>query len=148
MLLSVVSLHAQSIERQVIAAGGQSTQSTSFTIGEAIIHGKGILSITAGFQQPGIIVNDPVLDINDISTMLNIYPNPSPRYVNIKGGELLTVDTKVDVFNFEGKQLNLPVSRNDGIVIDFENLTDGIYFLVIRNPVQQSIAKFKILKSK
>jgi hypothetical protein len=79
LLMVSCNIHAQSLERKVIASGGASVTSplqVDYTIGEMAVETAKIsntIILTQGFQQPYYVV----IPNNNIFPYLIIYPNPA-----------------------------------------------------------------------
>lgn len=139
---------AQSIEKSVIAAAGKSSETISYTIGESVTGPSGSIFISAGFQQPPFPFDIITLSTADVTNQLTFYPNPTKRYLNIEGLPLNLSDTKLTVYNIEGRKMIVPTEIKEGIEMDFINQSSGTYFLILEDPKKKITAKFKIVITK
>jgi len=150
VLLST-SVHAQSIERSTINAGGKSvdvgTIHISSSIGEAFSGTKNgtSLIVTQGFQQPSFLTNEvPALGLEDISILIEVYPNPAKDFVNLRRIDESLDESSLRVYNLTGQVQVVPVTINQEIQLDIRSLAKGEYFIrLVRN---DQFAIFKLLK--
>lgn len=108
-------VQAQSIDRQVVASGGNFTAtgnaSLSFTIGETAIQylsASGI-SVSQGFQQSGA-GSTGIHAIRPIDAIISTYPNPFVRFIEVKS------DKKLDNATFQLADINgksIPLAGNE-----------------------------------
>ena len=83
--------------------------------------------------------------INDastsLSTIINLYPNPSSGKIHIQTKNNEPINT-LKLFDFTGKEINIsiPETHSTEITIDATNLKPGIYFMMI-NGVAHKIVK-------
>lgn len=148
LLLASHLLAAQSIEKSVVSSSGGTTVMMSQTIGEAIIVKDANLMVISGFQQPSFLDTAIPLNVQEISSMLEVYPNPTVDIVRIKGGPDHTQDAQIAVYDQLGKKVNVPIWKETEIQIDFSQEKIGTYFLLIQYPKASQVASFKIFKSK
>ena len=149
LLLFSSAISAQQLERQVIAAAGNSSDSHSFTIGEVIVRSDN-LEVTAGFQQPTFMEDEtPPVGITDITGEINVYPVPATNVVTISGTDFNEVTTRVRLYNLEGKRMEFSTERSENTIkLDLGRLSSGTYYLTLINETNNTIAKYKILKMK
>ena len=148
LLLVSHLLTAQSIEKNVVSSGGGSSVIMSQTIGEAIIVKDENLTVISGFQQPEFLQTAIPLDVQEISSTLEVYPNPTVDIVRIKGGPNPSEDVQITVYDQLGKKINVPIRKETETQIDFSQEKSGTYFLLIQYPKAAQVASFKIFKSK
>ena len=82
---------------------------------------------------------------------VQIFPNPFNGNGTIKYNIINTLETKMNIYNIEGKKVLIETKSNqrDGkkqININSNNLNSGIYFIEIKNKKRREIKKFTILK--
>ena len=148
LLLVSHLLIAQSIEKNVVSSSGGTTVMMSQTIGEAILVKDANLTVISGFQQPSFLQTAVPLDVQEISSLLEVYPNPTVDIVRIKGSPIHSEDAQITVYDQLGKKVNVPIWKETEIQIDFSQETSGTYFLLIQYPKASQVASFKIFKSK
>jgi len=145
MLLLSVGLNAQ----EVISTQGDSYtnggNTIDFTIGEPVIEtvSDGTNDLTQGFHQTLLtIVSVEDLDIN---FSVNIFPNPTAEFVNIKMEQYNGI--AIRLFDVTGKQLletNLVENTTKISVTDFPK---GTYLLTLINKEKNKIKTYKIIKN-
>jgi len=140
LLISLVSW-GQSIERQVIATGGEEKVANdidiSWTLGELFVEtlSSENLLMSGGFQQGNLIVNS--IKTNP-SLTIKSYPNP------VK--DILIVEYQNDFQEYQILDVNGSVIDNGNISsapleLDFSTYESGIYFLQIDHIVTTKIIK-------
>ena len=138
LVASVLTMRAQSLERQVAAAGGNTATASGiqidYTIGEPVItpiSGAGLL-LTQGFQQPFSYTLPP----GAVFPFLAIYPNPTQgntilHFALPAEGSLLVV-----VHNAIGQRvLNEIVHYGSGetqYILKTAQFVPGVYFVTVR----------------
>lgn len=150
ILFSLVacSVHAQALERSVVASGGDfhanSTGQLSLTLGEPVIEtvAGGGSELTQGFQQTNI----EVVGIADAHPefKIQVFPNPTSAYVT------LTLDQLPDNLNYDlhsltGTTLLQKKLTSLSTQLDLGAFSNGAYFLTILDgtlPLQT----FKLIK--
>ena len=87
----------------------------------------------------------------DNEIVLNIYPNPTSDFVNIKFGNLNVNTNNIDIIMYDILGKASSVYRNESstneIQLDVSNINDGIYYLQVIVNGESLITK-KIIKSK
>jgi agmatine/peptidylarginine deiminase len=87
----------------------------------------------------GIIINESLLNVTEISSETNLYPNPMNDVLHIEG-----VDVQdVTIFNAVGQQVLFVENTNE---INVADLSEGLYFVRISDKNGNSVVK-KIVKS-
>ncbi len=83
--------------------------------------------------------------IDDVETMMvNIYPNPTSRILNIQSAEGIA---EVVIFNTVGQQVMLTKGGNDRIQLDLANLATGTYTMRISGlNGEQTTRKINVVK--
>ncbi|WP_370086510.1 T9SS type A sorting domain-containing protein [Ekhidna sp.] len=149
-LLVFTQVHAQSAERQVIASAGASDTKSSFTVGEVVVSGSGAVgtaTIVSGFIQPLIEESEPALSVDDVSTRLSVYPNPSSDFITIAGKELALDQAEVSLFTLDGKRKQFSMERGKELRLDIRQLPPNVYWLLIRDTQSDKVASFKLIKN-
>lgn len=153
-LLVIGTIQGQSIERQVIASGGDSATngniSLDFTIGEAVVTTltASDLILTQGFHQ-GALMTTRVNEL-PISVKYKIYPNPTQEQLWLEiTGEAL--DFYVLLYNELGQSLSVTKRHVQGIgqwqgSFDLSKLSAGLYLLVFTNATGEWLASYKLVK--
>lgn len=133
-LLAACCLHAQSIERQVIASGGTSVTTPlqiDYTIGEIAVETVtvGNTVLTQGFQQPYFVI----IPGNNVFPYLVIYPNPTPgdalaRFILPSPAKL-----SISIYNAIGQLMSREAVNYQGgemqYIIKSRHLAAGSYFI-------------------
>ena len=150
IFLTLISLISLTINAQeVISSQGDSYSnangSIDFTIGEVLIATitSGSNSLTQGFHQ----TNLTVLGIDDFDTnfQANVFPNPTSEILNI---DILNFEgLNYLIYDIRGRQL-LKASINNKITpVNINNLTNGLYLLVITGENNQKLKTYRIIKN-
>lgn len=159
------NLIAQSVQRSVIAAAGNTATSgnvtLSSTVGETFTNKLSSANniITQGFQQGNITVarlsegenenesenlaNKSLLDQSG-EIALNIFPNPTTDFVNIISES--TEQITLTVLDASGKLIQQLQHSALQTQIDFTSLNIGIYFIVAQNVNGNSRNTYKVIK--
>jgi hypothetical protein len=138
LLASVLTMRAQSMERQVVAAGGNTAIAAGiqidFTIGEPVItpiSGSGLL-LTQGFQQPFSYT----LQSGAVFPFLALYPNPTQGNTILHFALPAEGSLLVMVHNAIGQRvLNETVHYGSGetqYIVKTAPFVPGTYFVTIR----------------
>lgn len=149
-LLSGVWLHAQSMERKVLANSGSTFIKDDVviqqTIGQIAIKtlDNNINTITQGFQQPEY----NIIKTFDLQPNLELifYPNPCIDHVDyvIKNGESAIGESNLILFSINGELLNkIPLKTNG--TIDFSSLASGTYLIQVEQEAKFT-KSFQIIK--
>jgi hypothetical protein len=146
LLLGSNHLVAQSIEKKIINATGNSYSTGQFTlkvsVGEPVV-GKTTASQYAALSQ-GFLTGVKLLDVDSAATTYAyaIYPNPTMAYVVIEGD--LTLIQQVNVYDIYGNlaSVQYPV----GNTFPINNLESGMYIVQLIGKSNQVLSQFKIIK--
>lgn len=156
-------VNAQTIQRNVIAASGNTTTSgtivLSSTVGETFTNkfttANG--SIKHGFQQGNILiarianeelpattteVKSAALQKAETELSLNIFPNPTIDFVNITTE--LDEQINLTVIDAQGKTIKQVQHSTDQTQIDFTQLQAGTYFIVAQSANSRNT--YKVIK--
>ncbi|MEW7280958.1 T9SS type A sorting domain-containing protein [Aquimarina sp. 2201CG1-2-11] len=126
VLLTIMQLQAQGIERQVIASSGMTLMNDQvtldFTIGEIAITTINNESsvLTQGFHQPSymVITTEP-----DTPTTFSLYPNPTSGWVIIEGEGV----KEINLYSITGQW----VFTSNQNSFDISHLSSGVYMAQI-----------------
>lgn len=88
-----------------------------------------------GFPRPVTVE-----DINANSTDVNIYPNPSKNYINIKSNDL--INSTLTITSLTGNKIKTIELITNLTSIDISNLNSGIYLISIKKDEQIYYKKF------
>jgi hypothetical protein len=139
MTLLAVSVGAQQIKQEVIAAAGgynksaDNSISISWTLGETIIptfkSQDGTLILTHGFQQKLIITN--VEENLEEPVNVTIYPNPTSETIKILFETVTDKEISVYLLDAQGKLVKTDKIETTILEkqIDMQDLPAGIYYL-------------------
>ncbi len=139
---------AQSIERNVISAAGESyangAAQVSFTIGEPITEtaSGNDHSLTQGFHQTQLFVTG----IEDFRNDLNVqvFPNPTVENLTIQIPESLKNGSLV-LYTTDGKVARSTSALDLTTTLDVSDLSSGMYFLNVIAGTER-IKTFKVVK--
>lgn len=146
--VSVCGVKAQTIEPEVIATAGDvfsdGTNTLEWTMGELSIESfdNGSNVLTQGFHQP---YAEPSA-VLERSFDWKVYPNPSNGqniYVVWSGSER---PESLVLYNLSGKEVrrvNTPLGTTS-IVLNFPDIEDGMYLLVVQNEDYQETVRLSI----
>lgn len=156
LLLALASvIHAQSIERSVIAGGGTVDNHPAFTLewtlGEAAVQTydtpRGRLS--EGFHQPKISIR-PVFPIPEepVVQPVAVFPNPTATSIRIRAQLDERQSSTTLVFDANGRLLPLSFSALGAIdrEVNLEAYPAGVYRLLIREPEGRILHVSQIIK--
>lgn len=170
-LCFVIRSDAQTINNNVIAAGGKTKITGNimleYTVGEPFV--KTLTSannkITQGFHQPNIVVarmadaTDTSATISDEmlsarleqpvvagSFKVEVYPNPATDYVKVKMSEQSFSKTFMFLSDATGKLIEAKQLTEPETTIEFNQYSNGKYFLVIKTEDGTINESFRIVK--
>jgi len=86
-----------------------------------------------------------IVDLNNKTAVLNVYPNPAADYINISGAtqEKLIVL----LFNSNGQRMNIPINNNGSrATLYVSGVVPGIYFIQINQGNSNEVRKITIVK--
>ena len=75
-------------------------------------------------------------NLNQRKKTINIYPNPTKRFLHL---ENISLESNIFIYNSFGKIVQAYKSKN---LIDLENLKNGIYWIEIKNESSNFLTKF------
>lgn len=148
LLCSFISVHSQTISKQVIGTAGKtqtnSNLKVSWTTGESVV---GLM--TAGGNQLGNgyypAMNINALKIEDIALDLQIkvYPNPTTQLLYVSHPDLNSF--LIQITDLSGKQVYSDTINKDQ-PLDISNYTQGMYLITIENKEANKKNTYKIIK--
>ncbi|NQU32970.1 MAG: T9SS type A sorting domain-containing protein [Bacteroidetes bacterium] len=146
-----INLTAQTIIKESIDSGGGVLTETGVkivqTIGEVMITEKsnGNLLVSEGFITPEIAKSLDVAESYDVLQAI-LFPNPtSSGIVNIQ----LPVRQSyvIDVFDLSGKEVIRKVTSEYNVVLNFSELPNSTYVVIIKSETERQISISKIVKN-
>lgn len=133
-----LSLSGTGLNRTLTINTGTVTGFTDITI-SATADGK---TINRTFQY---IVQDQTtsLEASDIFSSVQIYPNPSSRFVEVETGNLGVQNLQFNMYDLSGKvqKMSKPIIGENKATIDLKDLKEGTYLLEISNEKGKAIRK-------
>lgn len=111
------------------------------TLTQTFTNSSSNLTIKQGFLQPGISIHTGLDE--EFRLALSIYPNPTHQQLNVKGE--LTYQEILTIYDINGRELiKQPLRLGESISV--ENLSPGVYQIIIVNPKNQAWYAAKIEK--
>jgi hypothetical protein len=144
----MLSLNAQSLSPQVVAAAGTSfstsTVQVDFTTAEVFTsaYNNGGFWLTQGFHQPEIIITSIIPNEDELA--LSFYPNPTEQYVTVES--TLEKELQIRVFDALGKSEQVSSLFTKNLTLDLRSLISGSYVMVITNASGNPIISYTLLK--
>jgi hypothetical protein len=86
-------------------------------------------------------------ELNDISNLMKIYPNPSNGIFNFKLNQVLESDINISVYDFHGKEIAHKLVSGKNLTeesIDLSEFSTGIYILMLQIDTQIFFQKLQI----
>jgi len=154
LLLSASIAQGQSIERDVIASGGDyfvsPALSLSWTIGEPVVEtiSNQYMVLTQGFQQGDkftvTTVKDPLAELFDIK----VFPNPTVDILNISINSQKDEIIIVQLYSMTGEKVLTEKTQDKNIRLNLSDLAAANYLLSLRKLDGGLITTYSINKSK
>ena len=148
ILLSIGSLQGQ---EAIVATGGAATGPTgsvSYSVGQVAYQtytGTGG-TVHQGVQQPWEISTPVAIEnTEDISLLMNVYPNPTSGAFKLIVGTLENRNLRYRLFDMNGLLVQDQKIDSEETEIFLQDLSSSMYFLKIMNN-NQEIKVFKIVK--
>lgn len=145
----MMTLNAQSINKQVIASLGNSISNSNYqitnTVGEAVIGPKmNAVTINQGFLAS--ITNTATLSTTTLVTDQNIkvYPNPVIETLNIDLGG--TTKATLTIYDVTGKEIFREILGSSKSSFNMADFSKGVYLVQLYFKENQINETFKILK--
>jgi hypothetical protein len=139
---------AQENNLQVIGSSGANyatdNYQISWTIGEPVIsmHQSDNYILTQGFHQTSATITRIDNEIEN-SFDLQVFPNPTTRFVNIQGGGY---GLTCNLFDMSGRIIYQQEFTDSEVVLDLSYYAIGTYLLNLTDESGSSVAKFKVVK--
>lgn len=155
LTLTLSSLSAQSLERQVIGSGGgthyrsDSAVLLNFQTGETVVETmiSGAFALTQGFEQPDSLQSaSEVVDIT-----YTFYPNPVTELAQLRIVSPVDVQLTLKITDLNGKvfwekQIDLKAGAERTIRLPVQDLATGYYLLYFYDPSGREMHAVKWLK--
>lgn len=90
----------------------------------------------------------PLLSVDENSTFinLNVYPNPATTVVNISFSQEVPNDIKINLFDINGKMINIKVDISaNNIELDLNGLSTGTYFYAVNSSTSKLSKSGKLI---
>jgi hypothetical protein len=149
-----LNVKSQSVTPFVIASAGSyfvsANAQLSWTLGEVItstfISGNSIL--TQGFQQNNYVVI-AINEFSDNPFKIDVYPNPSSRFINIQWANIEQMDLLFEIINNQGVCIIKKIinSSENQLEIDLNNFSNSTYILYVTPTNGDWVRYFKIIKN-
>ena len=165
------SIQAQSIQRNVVASAGINNTVSSIrltsTVGETVTStlSQSNYRLTQGFQQGNITVarianGENTTEINSdesttsrtddsfdkIKFKVNVYPNPTTEYINIKLEEMSEMKLMMYLTDLTGRMIEARTLYSIETRLEFNSIAPGKYILNITSEDGKVNESFKIVK--
>lgn len=155
LMVFVLTLPAQSIERKVISSSGGVFTNLDlkifFTVGELSPHyfSNSNLIVSQGFQQNN--VNITSLVENNTNLEVSAYPNPTNDFLQIELESKDQIEITFEIMDIQGKRVihstpNFSFQGKGKTLIDVSELPNGSYLILLFNNAQK-IGDLKIIKN-
>ncbi|HQZ78194.1 MAG TPA: T9SS type A sorting domain-containing protein, partial [Bacteroidia bacterium] len=79
-------------------------------------------------------------DISENPYAINIYPNPTTDFINVKWNTGVKV-ARIKIFNISGKEVMNQIVTEKYFQIDIRSFEKGIYFLSVNDSVFRKVVK-------
>lgn len=151
-LLLIIGLSNIQAQEATTTAGGEangSGGSLSYTVGQTVYStqtGTSGNSVFQGIQLPyEIFIASGIAEAQGINLSVSAYPNPTIDYLTLKVENYETANLQYQVFNINGKLLQVTKATGQKTVIEMAGFISANYFVkVIDN--KKEIKAFKIIK--
>ncbi len=149
LFVAVISTKAQETVTTTGGEAGGSGGSASYTVGQVVYTtntGTGGNSVAQGVQQPfEISVISGIEEAKDIKLEVSAYPNPANDYLTVKVVNYQTDNLQYQVFDINGKLLQIVKATGNETKINTSKFLTGNYFVKVLDDKKQ-IKVFKIIK--
>ena len=150
LLISAISISAQTIDRQVFATAGNSVSNINhkiaFTVGEPIIGTiQNNTVINQGFLAAASSSTTLAVDEQLLSTTIKVYPNPVTEKLSIDLNGV-SGDAKVMIYSNTGQLLKTDKLNAQNNTINVDHLQNGLYLVNLHFSDYKTIKTFKIIK--
>jgi len=139
---------------QVLASTGgdgvQGNYHVSWTVGELMVATVGAsgFKVTQGFHQPDICAPVSTWNVDLELLGIEVFPNPSPGFFNIRYTETEKSALQVAAFDVLGHQIlqPQPLDTPEGSLLDATQWPSGVYFLQIQDTRTKGTATIRVLR--
>ncbi len=150
LVLVTCTLFAQTIDRQVIASGGETVSNANhtltFTIGEPIIGTiQNNTVISQGFLAAASSSTTLAVDEQLLSTAIKVYPNPVSENLKIDFKDV-SGEAKLMLYSMAGQLLKTEKLNAQNNTINISHLQNGLYLINLHFSDYKTIKTFKIIK--
>jgi hypothetical protein len=148
-----ISQNAQDIMETIITSGSNATGSSgsvTYSIGQVFytyIGVQAVYNVAAGIQHQETEENLGTPEIEEPTTEMVVFPNPTADYVTVsmKGTELESAQRSYQLYDIQGRLLRQNIITQNETQVSLNNLSISLYLLTIY--VDNKVYKtFKILK--
>ena len=148
VLLSFVSLHAQTSFNAVGDEASGTEGSLSYTVGQAVFgtYTGSTGSVAQGVQQTYDIVALLGAEISAIKLELVAYPNPTQEILTLKINNYKNEKLTYQLYDLQGKLWNSQSVKGAQTQLDMNDLAVGTYLLSIQDE-ELLIKTFRIIKN-
>ena len=150
MLTSIIMTSAQTIDKQVVASGGETIingdNSLTFTVGEPVMGkiGSGV-TINQGFLAGAALSSTLAVDEQLLSSAIKVYPNPVSDNLKIDFTDIAG-ETKVVIYNSTGQIVKTEKLSTQNNNLDLSQLQSGLYLVNLHFLDYKTVKTFKIIK--
>ncbi|QCX39705.1 T9SS type A sorting domain-containing protein [Aureibaculum algae] len=150
MLTSIIMTSAQTIDKQVVASGGETIingdNSLTFTVGEPVMGkiGSGV-TINQGFLAGAALSSTLAVDEQLLSSAIKVYPNPVSDNLKIDFTDVAG-KTKVVIYNSTGQIVRTEKLSTQNNSLDLSQLQNGLYLVNLHFSDYKTVKTFKIIK--
>jgi hypothetical protein len=150
IIFCTVAVSAQvTLAPSVVASGGGYAEaeniSISWTLGELAVSTLtgGNMILTQGFQQPFELDINPVVQKDQVTWGISVYPNPVGDELRIRFNTQNPGDYLVEIQDVTGRlvsqEQHKQVNPGDILLLNTSTFTSGVYFLKVLTPDRQQI---------
>ncbi len=148
LLCFFISVHSQSISKQVIGTAGKtqanSNLKVSWTTGEPVVG----LMTASGNQlgngyYPAMKISALKIEDNALDLQIKVYPNPTTQLLYVSHPDLNSF--LIQITDLSGKQVYSDTINKDQ-PLDISNYTQGMYLITIENKEANKKNTYKIIK--
>jgi len=150
LLILTVIYCSNAMAQQVVAAAGSTFSnangSLSYTLGEGVAQtlSVGSITLTEGFHQTTISIS-VVNEMTDLGFTISAFPNPTSDFLKLKVDRVNLAGLQYLFYDVNGKLLSQKNVESNETNLAVQQLTTGIYFLVVRDGTKE-VKSFKIIK--
>ncbi len=145
----IIGLQAQESVNTIGGNASGSEGSVSYSVGQVVYqtHTGTNGSTAQGVQQPfEISAITGVEEAKGINLMVSAYPNPTADYITLKIEGFEISDLSFQLYEINGKHLEIKKIEGEETSIIMNNLAPGTYFLKVIHE-HKEIKAFKIIKN-